>query len=407
MGWLVPYSSLTPEQQQAVMLPLDGHRVILGGPGAGKTLVLLHRFSYLFQSHGSAPEAGKLFVFTTTLKDFIRSALADVDVPEDCVTTFDKWCVDVYRANVKATLPWRKEGRARGPDFAAIRDAVHNLVVTKGGMKGRYAFSVVDEGQDLTRQAMEIIAGVSQHVTVAMDDKQQLYDEGLAEEGVLSVLGLKRHNVSLVSAFRCNPMVTGLAAHFLENEAKRGEFRQQARNAVGDRQKPILLIAADFDDEKQRIAELIRTRLARQEAVCILFPQRRMVFGYATGLTDLGIDVVTDSREGIDFGDPRPKVLTYHEAKGLTFDSVFLPRLDTRAFTERLLSRMLPMMFVGVSRAVKWVCLSTTEGRMIPLVQQIADGPVVDYVEVQRFSEKSVDQRDSDDDETEIDELPF
>ena len=77
MGWLVPYSSLTPEQQQAVMLPLEGHRVIVGGPGAGKTLVLLHRFSYLFQLHGSDPAVGKLFVFTTTLKDFIRSALTE------------------------------------------------------------------------------------------------------------------------------------------------------------------------------------------------------------------------------------------------------------------------------------------------------------------------------------------
>ena len=53
-----------------------------------------------------------------------------------------------------------------------------------------------------------------------------------------------------------------------------------------------------------------------------------MLFGYAKGLKELGIDVVTDGREGVDFGDPRPKVLTYHAAKGLAFDSVFLPRLD-------------------------------------------------------------------------------
>ena len=210
--------------------------------------------------------------------------------------------------------------------------------------------------------------------------------------------------MSLVSAFRCNPMVTALAANFLDSEAKREEFRRQAKNAVGDRQKPILLVTADYEDEKARIADLIRTRLARQEAIGILFPQRRLVFGYAKGLKVLGIDVVTDGREGVDFGDPRPKVLTYHEAKGLTFDSVFLPRLDTRAFTDRLLDRMLPMMFVGVSRAVKWVCLSTSEGRMIPLVQKIADGPVVDYVDVQRVSATVSDQADADEDE---DELPY
>ena len=405
MGWLVPYSSLTPEQQQAVMLPLESHRVIVGGPGAGKTLVLLHRFSYLFQLHGSDPAVGKLFVFTTTLKDFIRSALTDVDVPEDCVSTFDKWCADFYREHVGKSVPWRQNGKARGPDFAAIRTAVHEAVVQRGVWKGKYTFAVVDEGQDLTTQAMEIIAGVARHVTVAMDGKQQLYDEGLAEDGVLGVLGLRRHNVSLVSAFRCNPMVTALAANFLDSESKREEFRRQAKNAVGDRQKPILLVTADYDDEKARIADLIRTRLARQEAIGILFPQRRLVFGYAKGLKELGIDVVTDGRDGVDFGDPRPKVLTYHEAKGLTFDSVFLPRLDTRAFTDRLLDRMLPMMFVGISRAVKWVCLSTIDDRMIPLVQQLANGPPVDYVDVQRFSSVAANPADQIADPE--DDLPF
>jgi len=43
--------------------------------------------------------------------------------------------------------------------------------------------------------------------------------------------------VSLVSAFRCNPMVTALAANFLESESKQDEFRRQAKNAVGDRHR--------------------------------------------------------------------------------------------------------------------------------------------------------------------------
>ena len=77
MGWLVPFSSLTPEQQGAALMPIDGHRAIVGGPGSGKTLVLLHRFAYLFQRNGAKFDACRMFVFTTTLKDFIRAALPD------------------------------------------------------------------------------------------------------------------------------------------------------------------------------------------------------------------------------------------------------------------------------------------------------------------------------------------
>jgi len=403
VGWLIPFSSLTPEQQGAAMMPTDRHRVITGGPGSGKTLVLLHRFGYLFQRGGGRPDSGRLLVFTTTLKDFVRAALPDTGVPEEMVTTFDKWCADAYRAHVGTRLPYQQVGKRSQPDFAAIRRAVHEAVVKRGALRGTYDFVVVDEGQDLTLEAIEILAAVSKHVTVAMDGKQQLYDEGAAEVGLLKALGLTRQNVSLIAGFRCNPMVTSLAAHFLPNSRQRDEFKLQARNARGDRQKPLLIVAPDWQAERNRLAELMRLRFSQGESVGVLLPQRRLVFGYAKGFQELGIDVLTDSREGIQFGDPRPKVLTYHEAKGLTFDSIFMPRLDTGAFTEHLLRRQLPLMFVGVSRAVRWACLSTLAEKMVPPVSGIINGDMLDYVEVKRITASAQGTAVAPDD----DELPF
>ena len=43
-------------------------------------------------------------------------------------------------------------------------------------------------------------------------------------------------------------------------------------------------------------------------------------------------------------------------------------------------------MFVGVSRAVRWACLSTLEAKMIPPVAEIVNQQVLDYVEVQRVT---------------------
>jgi len=385
MGWLVPFSSLTPEQQNATLMPTEGHRVLVGGPGSGKTLVLLHRFAYLFQRNGSKTDSCRMFVFTTTLKDFIKAALPDAGVPADLVTTFDKWCADVYRAHIHARLPRKVVGKVNKPDFAAIREAVHEAVTKRGLLKHSYDFVVVDEGQDLTTQAVEIVASVAKHVTVAMDGKQQLYDEGAAEDGILKALGLKRRNVALVAGYRCNPMVTALAAHFLSTPGQAEEFQAQARNAKGDRQRPLLLVAPDWQAEKSRIAELMRMRFAQGDSVGVLLPRRNLVFGYAKGFRELGIDVVTDGREGVEFGDPRPKILTYHEAKGLTFDAIFLPRLDTTAFTEHLLRRQMPLMFVGVSRAIRWACLSTLDGRMISPIHEIVTGGTNEYVEVQKM----------------------
>lgn len=63
------------------------------------------------------------------------------------------------------------------------------------------------------------------------------------------------------------------------------------------------------------------------------------------------------------------------------------------------------MMFVGVIQAVKWVCLSSSEGRMIPLVKRIADTPTADYIDVQLVSSKGTDPVDQGEDDEE--ELPY
>ena len=45
--WLIPREELTPEQLRAIELDTRENRVILGGPGSGKTQILLHRAQFL------------------------------------------------------------------------------------------------------------------------------------------------------------------------------------------------------------------------------------------------------------------------------------------------------------------------------------------------------------------------
>ena len=234
----------------------------------------------------------------------------------------------------------------------------------------------------MDKQAIEIICCITKHLTVAMDEKQQLYDDRLEESEILKILNIKKHNVSLLSAFRCNPMVTELASNFIQDDNRRKEFKIQAKNASGDRHKPLLYLASDFENEKKKLAELIHMRLANNERIAILFPQQKFVYGYATGLEELGITVDTNSRNGLDFSNGHPKALTYHEAKGLTFDCIFMPRLDTFAFTNKMTSRLQSLIFVGISRAVSWVYMSSVEGKQISIISDLC-AKKRDYLEVQ------------------------
>src|SRR3984885_11927521 len=100
MSRLVPRDELTAEQIRAVELNPHEHRVILGAPGSGKTQILLHRARYLSDELRVPPARFRIFVFTAVLKQFIESALVDLNLPEDCVSTLDDWCVQVYRKEV-------------------------------------------------------------------------------------------------------------------------------------------------------------------------------------------------------------------------------------------------------------------------------------------------------------------
>ena len=69
--------------------------------------------------------------------------------------------------------------------------------------------------------------------------------------------------------------------------------------------------------------------------------------------------------------------MTYHSAKGLTFDSVFLPRLVGSSFSNHSAMLQLRLMFVATTRAARWVLLSSVEGqeaecleRLQPLVEK-------------------------------------
>jgi superfamily I DNA/RNA helicase len=247
-------------------------------------------------------------------------------------------------------------------DFEAIRARVRTHVLAH--RPAVYDFVVVDEGQDLNADAFEVLRTVARHVTVAADRKQQLYDEGASEEEIAHRLGLARRNVSLLGAFRCSPYIVPLAAAFIADPAEAEVFCKQTLTAAGRRETPVLFTAADFDQERRRLGEVARERVVMGEQVAILLPQTRQAHGFRQAMQEFGLEAEVQGRgESLDFTSLTPKLLTYHSAKGLTFDSVLLPRVIQSSFGRRAEALALRMMFVAVTRAVRWVYLSTVAGQ--------------------------------------------
>jgi len=376
--WLIPREELTPEQLRAIEMDTRENRVILGGPGSGKTQILLHRGQYLRDQLQVSPDRFHIFVYTTALRAYIQSALALLDLPDDAVTTLDAWCAAYHREHIRGRLPWNSE--AKTPDFAAVRRAVADRLRTAG--KKPFDFVLVDEAQDLDADAFQLLAAMANHITVCADHKQQIYDNGSEITSILQWLGLRRGNVTLLETYRCCPYIVQLASQLIPDHAERDAYIRQARTSQTERETPVLCCAADAEQEKQNLIDIVRTRLAKGERIAVLFPQQRQAYGYATGLQEAGVDV--ENPKELDFTTDKPKLMPYHSAKGLTFDTVILPRLVSSAFGRMGAERIPRLLFVGITRAIKWVYLSTVDGAHFEPLTRLKAGVSAGFLTVRQ-----------------------
>jgi superfamily I DNA/RNA helicase len=383
--WLVPRHELTSEQRRAIELPHTENQVIFGAPGSGKTLIILYRADELRRRFGSPDSRYRILVYTNVLKTYIRSALELLGLPEHTVTTYDDWCRMFYEEHISRRLPWNS--KERRPDFKEIRHSVARFVAAYRISLPLYDFVLVDEGQDLDAECFRTLRRVARHITVCLDHKQQIFEGGSDEEYICAALGLSRGNLSLLDAYRCSPYVARVAAQLLEDPGEREQYLRQVRTEQTGRETPMLYYASDFEDEKRRLIEVIRQRLMMDQRIAVLFPLRRQVFGFAQSLVQAGIEVET--QDNLDFSTSVPKLITIHSAKGLTFDSVFLPRLGVESFLRTSTKRIRSLLFVAITRASQWVYLSALQDSKLPLLDSLESLASQRILTIQKWSRVS------------------
>jgi superfamily I DNA/RNA helicase len=366
--WLVPRQDLTPDQARVVELLPTINRVVLGMAGSGKTQVLIHRAAHLAETYRIPPERYRVFVFTNVIKEYIRSGLEFLNLPDCVVSTFDFWCVDLYEKHCGARLPRKPNGR--DIDFPAIRRRVLGLIRGNCDLQNSLEFVLIDEGQDLSPETYEIIYEAARHVTVFADPQQKIFDDGAEAGFIFDRLHVTTPQVTILGAFRNAIYVAELAAHFIEDGQKRAQFLAQVSAAQRVKERPLCYVADSFDQEMDRLAEVIRSRQVLNERIGIIVPTNRLLHGLADGLAERGVTVEKAATKEIAgkvevtcaFNNLVPKIATFFMAKGLTFDSVLLPRLTANAYDWTRREQLKRMMFVGIARATQWVYLSTVKG---------------------------------------------
>lgn len=362
----------------------DGHRVIHGVAGSGKTMILGYRCIELAKRHGKPM---LVLCFNKTLAARLEQLIRAAGVSDKVtVAHFHGWCSQQLSAYaVRKPLPNLPPG-----EYAeAMVEAVIRGVDTKAIPRAQYAAVMIDEGHDFRPEWLQLIVQMVDPQTNSLlllyDDAQNIYEGqgrkkfsfasvGIQAQGRTTILRLNYRNTLEILA------TAKAFAHDLvsEHESDDDHVPLIAPESAGRRgPMPELLRCQTPWDEAATIADRIGVALREgtsPDNFGIVCRSRQIGERIAGKLIQAGIPCVLaggDAKRHLFDGPASVKVMTIHSSKGLEFDTIFVPGLcgistgedlETRASEARLL-------YVAMTRAL---------GKLVMLHHRPA--PMVDKV---------------------------
>lgn len=372
------------QQEQIARSLGEGHRVIHGVAGSGKTMILIYRAQHL--AAAARPEQPVLVLcFNRTLADRITAHLRARGVDERVqVRTFHSWCKDVvdsYHLNVPNT-------ESAQAWYAALASTVDRALETGFVPGGQYTALLIDEAHDFEdawlRMATRLVDPNTRSLLVLYDDAQSIYQPkrrkfnfasvGIEARGRTSVLRLNYRNTAEVLA-----LAVQCARSLLEGAGEaRGEDEipvVHPTTAGRSGAMPTLLTARNPNEEADLIAERVREAHAGGTSlgdIAVLCRTKYLMPPIERALRARQLAVQSMQAQAFrrfDWSKPSVKLLTLHSAKGLEFPLVFVAGLQAMPVRDESLEEAARLLYVGMTRATHRLVLSA-HGQS-PIVERV------------------------------------
>ncbi len=356
--------------QEAIARQIDaGHRIIIGPPGSGKTLILIHRALFLFKYNPEVKHA--LFVcFNITLVNYIKRLLAGKGVPigKDGIEV-----MHLFELCSKITgdaIHYEKEDM----DY-------YNLVVSEASDKAatcglQYDLVLVDEGQDFSNDMLKTITSImnkkTNHLMIAIDENQDIYkptrswkDAGIDAKGRIKTLTAAYRNTNQIS--RLAGSLIGLKDYKSISKDCQEKIFDDACTMDGP--NPEVIRFQDYSEMAQAVAKLIGITLEKDNVVpseiAVLYTHKDIP-GLAgitmpelikaalenCGILSNWVSEDYSSKSSYDITTNSIAISTIHSVKGMDYHLVILAGLDllepNENWTEQQVNNLA---FVGITRA--------------------------------------------------------
>ena len=354
------------QQEQLARSLGDGHRVIHGVAGSGKTMILAYRSLHLARA---AHKPVLVLCYNRSLAARLRQLVeARGGSDKVAVRSFHAWCHEMvttyHLPRADPSLP--VAGRMQHMVGTTI-DAVDKGQVPRA----QDAAILIDEGHDFEpewfRLVVQMIDPRSNSLLVLYDDAQSIYRHdrqqrrfsfssvGIQARGRTTILRLNYRNTAEVLAvarsFAIDLLTEREAAEdgvpqvHPETAGRHGAFPELIRCDSSLQEWEVILarIGAELDDGRAlaEMAVIYRYAWQARDAEHVL---RRAGIAYTSGT----------SREGRDalFSGDAVKIVSMHSSKGLEFPVVFIPCIGELPRHNEDPSEEARLLYVAMTRAL-------------------------------------------------------
>jgi len=361
-------------QEQVARNLGEGHRIIHGVSGSGKTLILGYRAEKLAQV---STKPILILCYNIVLAAKLNAIMREKEIHHKVnVHHFHDWCAEQLKT-YNIPFPVDKEGTY----FEMLVESVIQSVDKKQIPRGQYEAVMIDEGHDFHAEWLKLITQMvdpkTESLLLLYDDAQSIYKSkhtlnfslssvGIKARGRTTILSINYRNtkeiLDLAYKFSRNfiePHVSGedgvpiISPETPEFEARKGAY-------------PVLIRKKNWDEEAEYLCISLKALKAKYKLewrdICVIYPRNDIgnVVKKHMIKNQLPHSHLVDKKNKKNY-DPTQNcinLMTIHSSKGLEFRLVAIPGIGDMPNKKVDIDSEAKLLYVAMTRSLDMLLLT-------------------------------------------------
>jgi len=414
------------QQEQLARSIKDGHRVIHGVAGSGKTLILLFRCEYLARQNLKKPIL--VLCFNIVLANQLRYILQQKGISLDWVNVrhFHGWCKEQLKIfkipyqdnNLDSSIDTSNEldSFSKKHQKSRFSEIVEKVIIEteKGNIKGnRYSAILIDEVHDFEPEWLKLLVKMvdeeSQNLLILYDDTQSIYKKKEKLGFSFKSVGIKAvGNTTILKVnYRNTEQISQLASQFLKETILKSKKKVDINENINENitnknineneEEPLMILpkklgrrgslpqlipCSSIEEEikviTKKILEYKQSNLekndlkqnnTKNEQIAVLCPTHticRKVYDYFQK-NNINSEYLGRDFESkfFKYNQATIKIMTIHSSKGLEFSLVCIAGIGTLPHSPDTLEADARLLFVGITRAMNHLVLTYSSNSIL------------------------------------------